>query len=133
MNPLYVEVARRGGHRCEYCHAPEVVFNFPFEVEHITPVSSGGSDDLANLALACRSCNLHKATRVQGIDPESQEEVRLFHPRADRWEQQFQVDLESGEIVGRTPVGRTTVVCLEMNSPAQLIARSQWLRLGLFP
>ena len=37
MNPQYAEVARRAGHRCEYCHAPEVIFNFPFEVEHILP------------------------------------------------------------------------------------------------
>jgi hypothetical protein len=133
MNPHYTDVARRAGHRCEYCHAPEVVFNFPFEVEHVTPSSAGGDDVLANLALACRSCNLYKATRETATDPDTQEEVRLFHPREDRWEQQFQVDPESGEIAGRTPVGRATVVCLEMNSPAQLLARSQWMRLGLFP
>jgi hypothetical protein len=35
MNPRYVQVALRAEHRCEYCHAPEVVFNFPFEVEHV--------------------------------------------------------------------------------------------------
>jgi hypothetical protein len=28
--------------------------------------------------------------------------IRLFHPRADRWEDHFQVIPESGEIVGRT-------------------------------
>ena len=31
MNPHYPLVAERAGHRCEYCHAPEVIFNFPFE------------------------------------------------------------------------------------------------------
>jgi hypothetical protein len=35
MNPKYAFVALRAGHRCEYCHAPEVVFNSLFEVEHI--------------------------------------------------------------------------------------------------
>src|SRR5260370_10899119 len=98
MSSLYPEVAQRARHRCEYCRAPEVVFNFPFEVEHIAPVSSGGSDALTNLALACRSCNLYKATQVKGIDPVSQQEVRLFHPREDRWEVHFQIDPESGEI-----------------------------------
>lgn len=39
MNPRYGQVAFRAEHRCEYCHAPEAVFNFPFEVEHITPVA----------------------------------------------------------------------------------------------
>jgi HNH endonuclease len=133
MSSLYAEVAQRARHQCEYCHAPEVVFNFPFEVEHIEPVSSGGSDAPTNLALACRSCNLHKATQVNGIDPETRQGVRLFHPREDRWEAHFQVDPESAEIEGRTPIGRATVVCLDMNSVAQLLARSQWMRLGLFP
>ena len=44
MNPRYAQVALRAGHRCESCRAPEVVFNFPFEVEHIIPVSRGGLD-----------------------------------------------------------------------------------------
>jgi len=35
MNSFYTLVADRAAHRCEYCHAPELVFNFPFEVEHI--------------------------------------------------------------------------------------------------
>lgn len=55
MNPLYLQVAERANHRCEYCHAPEVVFNFPFEVEHIIPIAKRGKTDLDNLALACRS------------------------------------------------------------------------------
>jgi len=37
MNLHYAQVALRAGHQCEYCRAPEVVFNFPFEVEHIIP------------------------------------------------------------------------------------------------
>ncbi len=29
MNPHYTQVALMAGHRCEYCHAPEAVFNLP--------------------------------------------------------------------------------------------------------
>ncbi|MGM3306506.1 HNH endonuclease [Anabaena sp. WFMT] len=54
MNPFYHLVADRAFHRCEYCHAPELVFNFPFEVEHIFPTSRGGVNVEINLALACR-------------------------------------------------------------------------------
>src|SRR5687767_6661096 len=113
MNPHYAEVALRAGHRCEYCRAPEAVFNFPFEVEHVTPSCRGGDDSSGNLALACRSCNLFKASHVTGIEPETQTEFRLFHPREDRWEAHFQVDVESGGIVGLTPSGRSTVSRLE--------------------
>jgi HNH endonuclease len=133
MNPHYTQVALRAGHRCEYCHAPEVVFNLPLEVEHIVPVARGGEDTIANWALACRSCNLNKAAHVNGSDPDSDAVVRLFHPREDRWEDHFQVVLESGKIVGRTPIGKATVARLGMNSAAQVVARQQWMRLGLFP
>ncbi|GAB4451988.1 MAG: hypothetical protein OHK0029_02150 [Armatimonadaceae bacterium] len=51
MNALYPEVAARAQNRCEYCHAPEEVFNFPFEVEHVHPRMRGETDDLDNLAL----------------------------------------------------------------------------------
>lgn len=118
MNPRYAPVALRAGHRCEYCRAPEVVFNFPFEVEHIIPVSRGGLDTESNWALACRSCNLRKATHLSGIDPENQVIVRLFHPREDRWEEHFQLDIESGRIEGLTVTGRVTVARLEIREVA---------------
>ena len=49
---LYPQVALRARLRCEYCRAPESVFNLEFEVEHIVPTARGGSDELSNLALA---------------------------------------------------------------------------------
>lgn len=69
MNLRYSAVSRRAAHRCEYCRAPEAVFNFPFEVEHVTPLCRDGADEPTNLALACRSCNLYKADHLTGTDP----------------------------------------------------------------
>ncbi|MFM7923212.1 MAG: HNH endonuclease, partial [Planctomycetaceae bacterium] len=68
MNPRYALVSARAGHRCEYCHAPEAIFNFPFEVEHCVPPRQGGSDSADNWALACRSCNLFKSNALDGTD-----------------------------------------------------------------
>ncbi|MBV9851813.1 MAG: HNH endonuclease [Armatimonadetes bacterium] len=133
MNPLYGSVAQRAGHRCEYCHAPEAVFNFPFEVEHILPVARAGGDAGGNLALSCRSCNLRKAAYITGIDPEGQGIAPLFHPREDEWAAHFRIDEESAEVQGLTASGRATVTRLGMNSPAQRATRRQWMRLGLFP
>jgi HNH endonuclease len=134
MNPHYNRVADQANHRCEYCRAPEWIFNFPFEIEHILPISRGGQDDDLNLALSCRSCNLHKANRINGKDPESNHaEVRLFNPRKDQWNEHFQVNLETGIITGITPIGRATVHCLEMNRQSQLTARQYWIRLNVFP
>ncbi len=133
MNPHYLEVANRAEHHCEYCRAAEAIFNFPFEVEHIVPPLHGGTDDESNLALACRSCNLHKSDHTQFIDHETGETVRLFNPRLESWEDLFRIERESGSIIGITPMGRATVECLRMNSESQLSTRMQWMWLGLFP
>ena len=84
MNPHYPATARRAGRRCEYRRVPKVAFNFPFEVEHIVPVSRGGADDPANLALACRACNVRKGDATAAPDPKTGAAVPLFHPRTDR-------------------------------------------------
>jgi hypothetical protein len=133
MNPHYPSVSRRAPHRCEYCHAPEATFIFPFEVEHVIPIARQGPDDESNLALACRACNLKKADHLTGWDEITQSEVRLFQPRLDRWEAHFQVEQETGAIQGTTPVGRATIERLEMNRSSQLEARRLWMQLGLFP
>lgn len=133
MNPRYDLVADRATHRCEYCRAPESVFNFPFEVEHVVPLSLSGPDEPTNLALACRSCNVRKGSRVRAADPETGEEVALFDPRHDDWDDHFSIDSESGTIAGKTSRGRATIMLLGMNHATQLSARRLWMRLGLFP
>jgi hypothetical protein len=67
------------------------------------------------------------------IDTESNIEVFFFNPRQEKWENHFQVDSESSLILGKTPIGRVTITCLEMNSQAQIIARRLCISLGLFP
>jgi len=131
MNPLYPLVAARARHLCEYCRAPEIVFNLPFEVEHITPQSRGGETTEENLALSCRSCNLYKSDYVSAVDDLTQQEVNLFNPRRDVWQEHFLFAAGTGEIEGLTASGRATVSLLRINSKAQVDARKQWSRLGL--
>jgi HNH endonuclease len=133
MNLHYALVAQRAGHRCEYCHAPEAVFNLPFEVEHIIPVVHGGADSESNWALSCRSCNLFKGAGQDGTDPQTGRKVALFHPRLHQWEDHFVLDEATGQVNGLTSVGRATIARLRMNGPAQLSARREWGRLRLFP
>ena len=135
MNPHYPAVAERAAYRCEYCRAPEAVFNFAFEVEHVLPRAAGGGDGLDNLALACESCNRYKGDATAGRDDEAarQRPVPLFHPRRDHWNEHLRFDEETGHIQGRTATGRATVVRLRMNSAFQLRARPQWTRLRLYP
>lgn len=133
MNPRYPTVASRANHQCEYCRAPEALFNFPFKVEHIIPLAQAGADSEANLALACRSCNLSKSDFLDGRDEVTGREASLFNPRRDRWADHFELDIDRGEIHGISPTGRATVARLKMNEPVQIMARLLWIRLRLFP
>lgn len=133
MNRRYLEVAERARHRCEYCHAPEKVFNFHFEIDHILPVSLGGKDTDENLALACTACNLFKSDLVEAFDETTQSLVRLFHPRQDNWQDHFEVEMETALVLGRTEIGRATISRLRINSPSQIQARLEWMLTGVFP
>ena len=132
MNSLYDQIADRAEHRCEYCRAPERAFNFRFDVEHIIPKSRQGNDTAENLALSCRSCNLHKSNRTIAIDPETKYETNLFNPRQDHWTDHFQA-IPNYEIIGKTAIGRATVICLNMNHSSQIFARQLWAEWHLFP
>jgi hypothetical protein len=130
VNRFYPRVSARALHVCEYCHAPEAVFNLPFEVEHIIPQSLGGESRLENLALSCRSCNLYKSDFTTAFDELTQTETQLFHPRQDLWQEHFAIETTNGQINGLTDIGRATVARLRINSTAQTEARRQWMRLG---
>ena len=112
MNPRYGRVAARAAHRCEYCRAPEVIFNLPFEVEHMVPTRRGGDDTESNWALSCRSCNLHKSDHQEAIDPQTGAIVPLFQPRLQRWDEHFSVEESTGILLGLTrQAGRQSHDC----------------------
>lgn len=75
---------------CAYCRTAESLTVTTFEFEHIIPLSKGGETTLENLCLACPSCNRYKATRQTATDPNTQEEVLLFHPQRQRWGEHFE-------------------------------------------
>jgi 5-methylcytosine-specific restriction endonuclease McrA len=121
-------VCQRAGNRCEYCrlaerHSPVA----RLQIEHILPRKHGGTDDDANLALACIDCNLHKGSNLTGIDPQTDQLAELFNPRTQKWSDHFAWN--GMEIVGLTPVGRATVRVLEMNAEDRIQLR---LALGGF-
>lgn len=60
-NKIRFEVFKRDNFTCQYCgvKAPEVVLN----VDHIEPVSKGGTNDIYNLVTSCFECNSGKSDR----------------------------------------------------------------------
>src|SRR4051794_3686215 len=116
MNAATRQLVRdRAGDRCEYCGLPQEALPLvTFHVEHIRAKQHGGSDDPSNLALSCHHYNLHKGPNLTGIDPETDTLTPLFDPRRDAWDEHFA--RRGLLIVDLTPVGRTTVRVLAMNS-----------------
>jgi 5-methylcytosine-specific restriction endonuclease McrA len=59
-------VLRRHRYTCQKCGASrQVIPALELEVDHITPVSRGGTNDPANLQTLCRPCNLAKSNRIE--------------------------------------------------------------------
>ena len=132
MNPFYEAVSKRANFICEYCHAPESAFNFPFEIDHFIPLSKNGTDDLDNLVLACRACNAYKAFHNIGLH-DNKENLRLFNPRQDMWNEHFSVNLDSSEIERLTEIGIGTINRLKINNMRQIQSRQIWTQSEIFP
>lgn len=115
------QVRARAGDCCEYCRIPQRHYLITFHVEHIVARQHAGSDDVVNLALACHVCNRYKGPNLAGLDPDTGALTRLFNPRTDDWAAHFRI--RAGRILGRTPVGRTTVQVLNLNQPERVRTR----------
>jgi len=72
---LRFEVFKRDSFTCHWCgrSAPNVVL----EVDHIEPISKGGTDDIFNLITSCKECNQGKGARK--IDDDS-----IFNAQMDQ-------------------------------------------------
>lgn len=126
-------VILRAGRRCEYCHAPQQLIGQVFHIDHIHPLSAGGKTLADNLCLACPHCNTAKSDATEGADPKTGKIVRLFNPRLDKWDRHFRWNDDREQLIGRTPIGRATIVTLNMNDVLLQEARFYWRLAGGIP
>lgn len=85
---LRYEILRRDSHACRYCgsSAPEATLT----VDHVVPVTLGGSDDPSNLVTACKDCNSGKsasnpnADLVAGVADDALRWARAQHLAAEQ-------------------------------------------------
>jgi hypothetical protein len=102
-------------------------------IEHIIPKTAGGLSIEENLWLACPACNEFKGAQTHAIDPVTGRRVRLFNPRKQKWKRHFRWSADGTEIIGKTAVGRATVVALQMNHPVSIRTRQKWVLAGWWP
>ncbi len=124
-------VWQRAGSRCEYCQLSQVFTSLSHEVDHIIAVKHGGTTTADNLALACFYCNSYKGPNIAGRDPLTGKLSAVFHPRRHPWRRYFR--WEGATLVGRTPIGRTTIAVLEINHPDAVAVREELIAEGVFP
>ena len=124
-------VVERAIERCEYCLMHQSLQIATFHIEHVIPRSRGGTDHIENLALACPRCNLCKSNRIKMMDPGTGKSVDHFNSRTQTWTDHF--EWTGAILVGRTEVGRITVLTLNLNATRRLAIREMEQHFGLFP
>lgn len=124
-------VWQRAGGCCEYCQISWEHLNLAFEVDHVIAEHHLGPTKSQNLCLACFACNRHKGPNVAGVDPATKKIVPLFNPRRHKWSWHFR--WEGAVQVGRTPIGRATVVALKINLDHRIDLRQGLIDEGIFP
>lgn len=84
MRPsIRFEVFKRDAFACQYCgrRPPDVIL----EVDHITAIAEGGTDDLLNLLTACWDCNRGKGKRsLDSVAPSADERLSNAREAADQ-------------------------------------------------
>jgi HNH endonuclease len=132
-------VRQRADSLCEYCHSPEKISATRFTVDHVQPLSLGGSDDLENLAWACSRCNQRRYNFVTGLDLETSAITPLFNPRQQDWAEHFIWSVDGIIITGITQIGRATCDRLDLNDRRYQgehpisEARALWVKAGWHP
>lgn len=130
---LKAEVRARANTLCEYCHTDETWQYVPFTVDHIIPVSLGGKATPENLALACFHCNRRKGSATWATDPDTGQEVTLFNPRMQAWEEHFIWSRDGLEVVPLTAVGRGALSVLDLNRERVKRIREADIAVGRHP
>jgi len=124
------KVRERAREKCEYCRMPQILYpTVPFPIDHIIAKQHGGLTELYNLANSCLHCNTHKGPNIAGIEPVTRKLTKLFNPRRHKWERHFR--WRGAYLLGRTAIGRTTIVVLAMNHPDVVEVRMELLDEGI--
>ncbi len=103
------------------------------EIDHLLPRAQQGATDEENLWLACSACNDTKNDRTKARDPLTDEEVPLFNPRKQVWQEHFSWTAERDRIIGLTATGRATITALNLNRFHLVRSRRIWVKAGVHP
>jgi hypothetical protein len=122
-------VYERAQNCCEYCLIPEFAGLFKHQIDHVIAEKHGGMTSAENLALACVICNKYKGSDIASIDTETDDVIRLYHPRRDSWREHFV--LSKAQILPLRAIGRVTATLLQFNRAERLAERELLIKAGV--
>lgn len=129
--PLRQFVFERAQRLCEDCRLPDEFDPLPFCVDHIIAQQHQGPTAEFNLAASCFSCHSSKGPNIAGVDPDTGQLTRLFHPRRDIWAEHFHWN--GPTVCPLTAIGRVTLYVLDINDPVRIEHRRLLIEEGVFP
>lgn len=124
-------VVARAEEICEYCLLAEDDTFYGCAADHIISEKHGGGTDDENLAYACVCCNQAKGSDIGSINWDTEEFVRFYNPRMDRWADHF--ELVGNRIEGLTPIGLVTARILGFNTGERVLERQSLQSIGRYP
>lgn len=124
-------VATRANQLCEYCLMHEDDTYFGCQVDHVISEKHGGPTNPENTAYACSFCNRSKGSDIGSLIWRTNQFVRFYNPRIDRWSDHFR--LNGITILALTEIGEVTVKILDLNHIDRLFEREELQRQGLYP
>jgi hypothetical protein len=116
---------------CEYCLIADEDTYLGCQVDHIISEKHGGPTEADNLAVACTYCNQAKGSDLGSLQPGTNQLVRFFNPRTDRWGEHFR--LVGDRIEALTPIGEATARIFGFNRHERLLERRTLRELGRYP
>ena len=125
-------VRQRADGRCEYCRLPQPASaHCPSRSTTSSPATIKAAPASANLASRLRLLQrLQRPEYPRALTPQLASSRPLFNPRRHKWTHHFRY--ASGELIGRTAIGRTTVEVLRINGPNLIALRELLMDDGLF-
>ena len=126
-------VAARAQGCCEYCLSQTEYATHPFSIDHIQPLSKGGSDEVENLAYCCQGCNNFKFSKAEAVDPNTDTIVSLYNPRIENWGEHFRWNENFTILIGISPIGRAAILALHLNLESLIKQRAIYRAYGVHP
>jgi hypothetical protein len=83
--------------------------------------------------LACSGCNGFKSDNIQAIDPATGQLAFLYNPRKDNWVEHFCWNEDFTLILGLSPIGRATILKLQLNRQSIINLRNVLFQVGEHP